>query len=234
LTGRTQATITIILTIFLPINLPYSAINRRIANRIFGYLPITKPLTRTTSVMSASQFQLQRAAQLLNAGSVIAYPTEAVWGLGCDPHNDSALNLLLDIKGRPANKGLILIAASVDQLTDILDQLSASDRQKVMATWPGPVTWVLPHFGTVSDLISGGRDTVAVRVTAHPIAAALCMQFGGALVSTSANPTDHAPAKTRLRVAQYFGGNLPVVNGELGGLNKPTKIQTLCGDLIRP
>jgi L-threonylcarbamoyladenylate synthase len=183
--------------------------------------------------MSVSPFQLQRAAQLLHAGSVIAYPTEAVWGLGCDPYNDAALKALLELKGRPANKGLILIAASVDQLTDILDQLSTADRQKVMATWPGPVTWVLPHFGMVSDLISGGRDTVAVRVTAHSLAAALCDAFGGALVSTSANPTDHAPAKTRLRVAQYFGADLPVVNGALGGLDKPTRICTLNGEVVR-
>ena len=183
--------------------------------------------------MSVSRFHFQRAAQLLHAGSVIAYPTEAVWGLGCDPHNENAINQLLELKGRPANKGLILIASSVNQIANILDQLSARDRKKVIATWPGPVTWVLPHFGTVSPLVSGGRDTVAVRVTAHPLASALSESFGGALISTSANPTGFAPAKTRLRIAQYFGAELPVVNGELGGLDKPTMIRTLDGKLLR-
>lgn len=184
--------------------------------------------------MSVSRFHCQRAAQLLHAGSVIAYPTEAVWGLGCDPQNEQAINRLLDLKGRPANKGLILIASSVNQLGEILDQLSTNDREKVIASWPGPVTWVLPHFGTVSSLVSGGRDTVAVRVTAHPLAAALCETFGGALISTSANPTGFTPAKTRLRIAQYFGAKLPVVNGELGGLDRPTMIRTLDGEVVRP
>lgn len=183
--------------------------------------------------MSVSHFQCQRAAQLLHAGAVIAYPTEAVWGLGCDPHNQQAINALLNIKGRPANKGLILIASTTDQLATILDRLSPLDRDQVTATWPGPVTWVLPHFGTVSPLVSGNRDSVAVRVTAHPVASALCEAFGGALISTSANPGGQLPAKTRLRVAQYFGADLPVVNGGLGGLDKPTMIRTLGGEIVR-
>lgn len=183
--------------------------------------------------MSISRFHCQRAAQLLHAGAVIAYPTEAVWGLGCDPHNHEALKDLLALKVRPPEKGFILIAASIDQLAGILDRLSPDDRAKVTATWPGPVTWVLPHFGTVSPLISGGRDTVAVRLTAHPLAAALCEAFGGPIVSTSANPACHPPAKTRLRVAQYFGAVLPALNGALGGLQRPTTIRTLTGEVVR-
>jgi L-threonylcarbamoyladenylate synthase len=183
--------------------------------------------------MSISRFQLQRAAHLLHAGQVVAYPTEAVWGLGCDPHNEQALHHLLALKNRPPEKGLILLGSSIDQFAGILDRLSDADREKVLATWPGPVTWVLPHFGTVSPWVSGGRDSVAARVTAHPLAAALSKEFGGPIVSTSANPTGFLPAKTRLQIAQYFGEELPVINGQLGGLNKPTSIRTLDDRMIR-
>lgn len=177
--------------------------------------------------------QVQQAAKRLRDGDVLAYPTEAVWGLGCDPSNESAIKRLLALKKRPPEKGLILIGASTDHFAPLLNKLSLPDRDKVVSTWPGPVTWVLPHFGLVSPLISGGRDTVAIRVTGHVLAAKLCEVFGGCIVSTSANPTGFEPAKSREVVAQYFGEDFPVVDGELGGLDRPTKIYTLTGATLR-
>lgn len=175
-----------------------------------------------------SQFRIQHIAETLQQGGVIAYPTEAVWGLGCDPNNPNAIKRLLTLKDRPVDKGLILIGASTDQFEPILSQLKQSEREPLLATWPGPVTWVVPHFGLVSPLVSGGRDTVAIRVTDHPLVQALCLAFDGPIVSTSANPTGREEARSAITVHNYFADQLDaVLEGELGGLDKPTQIREL-------
>lgn len=132
-------------------------------------------------------FHLRQACQTLRAGGVIAYPTEGVWGLGCDPDNAEAVLRILDIKDRPIDKGLILIGADWDQLRPWLAPLAAQDIDKMLSTWPGPVTWVVPHNGRLPVWLTGGRDTLAVRVPGHPLARRLCQRLGKPLVSTSAN-----------------------------------------------
>lgn len=172
-----------------------------------------------------SALRLRLLGERLRAGAVIAYPTEAVYGLGCDPLNPWAVARILRLKRRPDRKGMILIAADEAQLEPFLGDIAEPMRQRMRASWPGPVTWVVPAAPTVPDWISGGRPTIAVRVTAHPIAAALCRAFGGALVSTSANRSGQPPARSALRVRALFGTELDdVVNGPLGGLQRPTTI----------
>jgi len=134
------------------------------------------------------RFALRRAARMLTAGGVIAYPTEAVYGLGCDPLDAQAVTRLLAIKRRPVEKGLILIASRFDQLGPYVQPLTAAIRQRLDESWPGPNTWLLPADPATPRWIRGDHRTIAVRVTAHPLAAALCEAFGGAIVSTSANP----------------------------------------------
>ncbi len=187
--------------------------------------------------MTVLTADVAQAAQILRAGGVIAYATEAVFGLGCDPQNDQALHRLLTLKQRSAGKGLILIAASEQQLhaylalTDITDYMW----QQVRASWPGPVTWLLPVAQSVSPLLRGEHDTLAVRVTTHPQVRALCDAFGGAVVSTSANLSEQPPAKTIDEVMAQFPNALELILlGETGGAARPSEIRDArTGKIIR-
>lgn len=170
-------------------------------------------------------FRLRRAAGLLHAGGVVAYPTEAVFGLGCDPRNPAAVERLLAIKHRPAAKGLILIAADFDQLLPFIEPPDPELQRRLDATWPGPVTWLLPARADAIPWVRGAHDTLAVRVTAHAGAAALCRAFGGALVSTSANRLGQPPARTPLQVRLRCDGVDQVLHGPTGGRRKPTEIR---------
>lgn len=174
----------------------------------------------------SSPWQVHEAARALRAGGVIAYPTEAVYGVGCNPLDARAVLRLLELKRRPLEKGVILIAADFAQLEPYVGPLSETLRRKVLATWPGPVTWLLPVPDSVPVWLRGSHDSLAVRVTAHPLAAALCRQFGGAIVSTSANISARPPARNPLTVQRVFGDRLDfILHGPLGGLDKPTEIR---------
>ena len=178
-------------------------------------------------------FQLRRTVGVLRAGGLIAYPTEAVFGLGCDPFAPHAVQALLDLKARPMEKGLILIAADLAQLTDLLEPLDTRTRLKVQRTWPGPVTWLLPAKPEVPGWLRGKHPELAVRVTGHPLAAALCRAFGGPLVSTSANRAGRPPARTALQVRRTFGDAVDyVVSGEVGGQDRPSEIRDASTDRI--
>lgn len=171
-------------------------------------------------------WRLRLAARWLRAGEVIAYPTEAVYGLGCDPLDRRAVRRILDLKRRPLAAGLILIAADFAQVEDFLLPLPPALHSKVFATWPGAVTWLLPCRPDVPVWLRGQHDSLAVRVTAHPTAAALCTRFGGALVSTSANPRGREPARTALQVRRYFGEAVDhVLTAALGGQARPSEIR---------
>jgi len=136
-----------------------------------------------------NQVAISEAVTTLKAGGVIAYPTEGLVGLGCDPSNQQALQRLLNIKQRPQHKGMILIAADFDQLTPYVDlrPVSALIRFQMLKGWPGHVTWLLPAAEGISSFLTGDFDTVAVRVTPHPLVADLCRAFAGPITSTSAN-----------------------------------------------
>lgn len=180
-------------------------------------------------------FWLRRIARVLHSGGIIAYPTEAVFGLGCDPCNVHAVQRLLAIKCRPAEKGLILIAASFEQLEPWIDELPAAAMARALGTWPGPITWLWPARPRTPIHIRGRHSTLAVRVTAHPLAADLCRAFGGALVSTSANRSGASPARSATRVRAQMGRDLDaVVPGMLGGVDRPTEIRdVLTGRVVR-
>lgn len=180
-------------------------------------------------------FRIPLAVNALRAGGIIAYPTEAVWGVGCDPFCESAVEHLLQLKQRNWRKGVILVAADTAQLQPYLHGLDEKYLKILMMSWPGPNTWLVPNNGVAPDWITGGRDTLALRVSAHPVVSALCKNFGGALVSTSANPAGKRPARSLLDVRRYFGDQLNVVvPGALGGLQNPTQIRdVISGDICR-
>lgn len=180
-----------------------------------------------------NDWQHRLACHTVRSGGVIAYPTEAVWGLGCDPTNPAAVRQILKLKDRPEHKGLVLVASSLDQLREWIMPLSAEDLNKVNATWPGPVTWVLPCYDHVPKTIRGRHQSIAVRVSDHPIVRRLCDTLGP-LVSTSANPAGREPARSALGVRRYFSNGLDcIVPGCLGGRDQPSEIRTLSGRRLR-
>jgi L-threonylcarbamoyladenylate synthase len=176
-----------------------------------------------------------QAAAILQRGGVIAYPTEAVWGLGCDPFDEAAVRRLLAIKQRAVDKGLILIAGALAQFDALLDwDALPNDRaEAVFATWPGPHTWIVPTTGRVPHWITGAHDGVAARVSAHPDVVALCAALGGPLVSTSANRAGVAPSTTLAGCAPDLLALLDgVLEGETGGLTRPTQIRDAHTDAV--
>ncbi|TAN46999.1 MAG: tRNA threonylcarbamoyladenosine biosynthesis protein RimN [Methylococcaceae bacterium] len=168
-------------------------------------------------------WQLRLTVRRLNAGGIIAHPTEAVYGLGCDPCNERAVQRLLALKTRPAHKGLILLAGDFVQIQPYLN-IPPERYAQLLSSWPGPVTWVVPASSRLPSWL-GVDGTIAVRVTAHPLSAALCRAFGGPLISTSANPGGKRPARDALSVRRYFPeANVLIVHGTTGGAARPSAI----------
>jgi L-threonylcarbamoyladenylate synthase len=169
-----------------------------------------------------------QALNALKAGEVIAYPTEGVFGVGCDPDSPEAIQKLLAVKQRPVEKGLILIAANYDQLKPYIDesQLTQEQLATVHRSWPGPVTWIMPCSEKVSNWVSGQFDSIAVRVTDHPLVQNLCTAFGKPLTSTSANLSGEPSCMTTEEVKNQLGDKLvAILEGETGGRSKPSEIR---------
>lgn len=173
-----------------------------------------------------SRIHLHKAARILRRGGLVAWPTEAVYGLGCLPGERPAVERLLDLKRRSWRKGLSLIAASPAQLAPLVEWPQDALADEIRRSWPGPVTWVLKARRGVPHWLNGGRDTLAVRVTGHPLSRRLCEAAAGPLVSTSANRSGRPPLRRPLLVRREFGAGVDyVLTGELGGLPNPTAIR---------
>lgn len=179
--------------------------------------------------------RVKRAARCMKRGGVIAYPTEGVWGLGCDPNNAEAVARILELKQRPWHKGLILLAGEVTHFSSLIERLDKGLQQRLLETWPGPLTWLVPAGELVPAWIRGRFETVALRVTDHPMAGALSRAFGGPIVSTSANPAGKPEARTALEVRRYFRDRLDdVTPGRVGGRTQPSQIRDLVsGERLR-
>lgn len=188
------------------------------------------------AAQSPDWWHIQRAAESLLAGGVWAYPTEAVWGLGCDPWDPEAVERILALKGRPWHKGLILVAADTDQLDFLIADAPDTVRQAVTDYWPGGNTLLLPdRHQRVPALVRGEHHRVAVRVPAHPQVRRLCRAFGGALVSTSCNRAGGPPLRWSWQVHQHFAPQLDgILPGALGGARRPSRIiDPMDGTLLR-
>ncbi|MBI2312823.1 MAG: Sua5/YciO/YrdC/YwlC family protein [Betaproteobacteria bacterium] len=178
---------------------------------------------------------LARLRHHLRRGGVIAYATESCFGLGCDPRNYRAVQRLLRLKGRPQGKGLILIAGRRAQIEPYIAPLEAAARRQLDRAWPGPVSFLVPAAKRTPRWLTGGSGKIALRVTAHPDAAALCNALGMALVSTSANPAGHRPARTLAECVRMFGQRMLGVPGRVGRRRRPSTIKDLeTGRIIRP
>lgn len=177
------------------------------------------------------------AVEIYQQGGIIAYPTEAVFGLGCDPDNIEAINNLLAIKQRPKEKGLILLAAEFSQLLPYIDEskISLSQYKKIVARWPNGITQVLPARSNVSKWLSGKFDSIAVRVTNQPDVVILCNEVKKPIVSTSANFSGQQPAKEWHELPQDLVNKIDfVIKGETLGYSKPSNIiDGLTGEVFR-
>lgn len=180
------------------------------------------------------------AAKCLKQGQVLAYPTEAVWGLGCDPYNEQAFQEILRLKQRPIEKGVILLAGHISQIEHLLKDLNPKIREEVIASWTNRLpteratTWLLPAGTEIPTWIKGNHQKVAIRITTHPLCVALCNAFNGFIVSTSANTAGLEPARSLQEANHYFKTELNYLNGDLGLSHEPSKvIDAETGEVIR-
>lgn len=189
----------------------------------------------TAPPLLISPHRLRMAVRILRGGGLIAHPTEGVWGLACDPLQPHAVMRLLAAKRRDPGKGLILVAAEAQALSPYLAQLPDAMRARAAATWPGPVTWLMPANPSVPWWLRGSHESIAVRVTAHPLAALLCRAYGGALVSTSANRSARPAARSVCQVrAQLRGHVAMVLAGTLQTPGRPSTIrEAVSGEVVR-
>jgi len=178
-------------------------------------------------------WQLRQAVAALRGGGIIAYPTETVYGLGCDPLNPDAIEELLTLKQRPVEKGLILIGAQLEHLRPYIDVDDAELLQKLQTAMPRPTTWIAPARQHTPSWLTGRHNSIAVRLTSHPIASKLCNHFAGAIVSTSANPAGLPPARSALTVRRYFHDKLDyLLHASIKTANKPSEIRDLLSNKI--
>jgi L-threonylcarbamoyladenylate synthase len=176
----------------------------------------------------ASPFRIADAVRHLRQGGVLAYPTESVYGLGCNPNFSDAVQFIGQLKGRRAGKTFLLIASEFSQVEPWVAPLTRVQRDSLLERWPGPVTWVVPASDLAPRWLVAGDNTIAIRVTAHPLAKSLCRACGSALVSTSANPAGMPAARTSLKVRCYFGSeSIKILAGPVGANSKPSAIYEL-------
>ncbi|GJM11997.1 MAG: threonylcarbamoyl-AMP synthase [Pseudohongiella sp.] len=183
-----------------------------------------------------SKLDIQLACQHLRQGDVIAYPTEAVWGLGCDPFNEAAVSTILRLKSRPVEKGLILVAGEIEAFEPLLRELSDEQIATLTASWPGHITWIVPDPKHVTpNWIRGSHQSVAIRVSNHPVVQALSSGFAGPIVSTSANEAGEKEIRSRLILEEKFADSIAgIVEGELGQDGAPSEIRDLVsGETLR-
>jgi L-threonylcarbamoyladenylate synthase len=184
--------------------------------------------------MALSTARLRRIRRHLRGGGVIAYATESCFGFGCDPRNERAMQKILRLKRRPKAKGLIVIGASLESFAPLLQPLSARERERIHARWPGPHTWLIPAAQCAKRALRGKHAALAVRVPEHDGARELCRRLGHAIVSTSANRAGQRPTKTTRDCLRQFGSRVDVIPGRIGRRKQPSTIQDLAtGKIFR-
>ncbi len=171
-------------------------------------------------------------ANELAAGALLVHPTEGVYGIGCDAWNEWALRRLIAAKGRAADKGLIVLVAAIHHLAGLV---VPQDAARVPAPDDIPTTWIVRACSSAPPLVTGGRSTVAVRICGHVRMMALLNEFGGAMVSSSANRAGAAPARTALQARVRFAGAVDaVMGGSTSGYGRPSRIIELAtGRVLR-
>ena len=160
----------------------------------------------------------------LKSGEVIGYPTEAVYGIGCDPWNQSSVEKIAKIKGRESSKTFLMVASSIDQLTDLID-ISTLSRQ-VTSSWPGHTTWLITAKENVPYWLQDEQtNKVGIRISNHPLVRELCNKFGKPIISTSANISGKEEIKNQQEFMKIFSSDINyLVDGDLGDYDKASMI----------
>lgn len=177
--------------------------------------------------MSDQFASISKALRVLNSGGIIAYPTEACFGIGCNIDNPAGIERIRALKSRSSAQGFIVVADTLDRLHDWIDwmSLSESTRNEIQSSWPGATTWLIPTSKTCPRSLTGQHDTLAVRISAFPPVQALCNSAQSALVSSSANLKGQRPCKTAKEVFEVFGMQIDyIVDLPIQGLDKPSQI----------
>jgi L-threonylcarbamoyladenylate synthase len=162
-------------------------------------------------VLRATHSELEAAVQALRNGELVAFPTETVYGLGAHAGHPAALRRVFDLKGRPTSHPLIVHLDSVRFLARWAREIPAAAEQLAASFWPGPLTLVLPRAYNVHPLVTGGQDTVAVRIPSHPMAQQLLTAFGGGIAAPSANRYGRLSPTRAEHVRDEFGGEVRVI-----------------------
>lgn len=157
------------------------------------------------------QEQIQQAVDALRDGELVAFPTETVYGLGANANNPEAVRKIFQLKGRPADHPVIVHIDHPRYLQRWVREMTPEAKALADAFWPGPLTIVAKRAPAVSDVITGGQDTVAVRVPNHPVAQQLLNAFGGGIAAPSANRYGHVSPTRAEHVRDEFGDELEVV-----------------------
>jgi len=176
--------------------------------------------------MSEIGQSIEAAVATVQSGGLLVYPTEGVFGIGCDYRNQTAVLSLLQLKQRPVNQGLVLIASHIEQVLPLIEPADRSHLARALKTWPGHATWVFPNTELTPQWITGDFDSVAVRVTAHLAVKSLCDHLGHALVSTSANLSGQATPNNCKDLQETWGNQVDYyLDLPLGGMNEPSAIR---------
>lgn len=204
------------------------------------------PETTTTAPQSAppstivepNEEGIARAVAALRAGELVAFPTETVYGLGADAANAEAVRRLFKLKGRPADHPVIVHIGDAAQLDDYASEVPPEARRLAERFWPGPLTLILERAAHVPDIVTGGQDTVGLRVPAHPVARTLLEAFGGGIAAPSANKFGRISPTTAAHVAADYGQHAPLIlDGEAASVGIESTIVDLSGEtprLLRP
>lgn len=179
----------------------------------------------------ASDFSIRLAAQIVRNGGVIAYPTDTVYGLGCDPYNIDAVEKINAIKQRPANKHFILLASSIEQIRPLIQLKKA--QEKLITDTDSPTSWVVDAAPYAPGWLVDDNNSLTVRISSHENIVHLCRILAHPLISTSANISGKKPADNAIKLHQYFHNKVDKIlisNTKQPG--KPSKIIRLCDNHI--
>ena len=175
--------------------------------------------------MNKKILDIKSSVEWLKAGKILVHPTESIWGLGCDAFNESAVNLIFDIKKRDKNKNFILLINALDSFDQYLEDINQTDKDYLLNYWPGPYTFLIKYNNKLPDHLRNDSGKIALRVSNHLPIKHLFKYFSGYMVSTSANISGKVNLKNPKQILDCFESNEIAYYDEILGNNKlPSKI----------
>ncbi len=182
-----------------------------------------------------TRYYLSILKQVVDSGGVIAYPTEAVFGLGCRADDYQAVVRILDIKKRKEDKGFILVASNLKQIMPWIQKPNKILWDKIQKSWPGHISWAIPASADCPSWITGAHTSVVIRISQHPVVKIICDTLGYPIVSTSANISNQPALNSAIKVRKNIGKHIDLlVPGDIGKAQTPSMIyDAISGKQIR-